>query len=129
MPTGHWKYEMQAMGIDFSSSVSPIDQLLPSASNLWHLYKDDSPPTLDISHLSLEESLCHIRIVFQRLHLIDRRLKKTQITRGIVKNVPKLHTSRLRIFNVFYCYNRVYAHLTGNSPSFIKSSRGNRRQG
>jgi hypothetical protein len=77
-PTGHWKYEMQAMGIDFSSSVSPIDQLLPSASNLWHLYKDDSPPTLDISHLSREELLCHKRIVFQRLRLIDRRLKKTQ---------------------------------------------------
>ena len=41
MHTGHWQHEMQAMGIDFSSTIPPIDQLLPSAPKLWHLYKDD----------------------------------------------------------------------------------------
>jgi len=56
MPTRQWQHEMQAMGIDFNSSIPPIDQLLPSAPKLWHLYRDDSPPKLDISHLSLEEN-------------------------------------------------------------------------
>jgi hypothetical protein len=78
MPTRNWKYEFQAMGIRFDSSVSPIDQLLPTASNLWLLYRDNSPPQLDIPHLEFEEVLSHLRIVHQRLQQIDRKLKAVQ---------------------------------------------------
>ena len=31
------------------------------------MYREDSPPTIDIPHLSLEEILCHLRIEHPRL--------------------------------------------------------------
>jgi hypothetical protein len=34
LPTSHWKYELEAMGINFKPQARPIDQLLPSASKL-----------------------------------------------------------------------------------------------
>ena len=54
LPTDH---ELKAKGITFSSPVSPIEQPLSSASLLWNMYREDSPPTIDIPHLSLEEIL------------------------------------------------------------------------
>jgi len=78
MPTRNWKYELQTMGIRFDSTSSPIDQLLPTASTLWHMYREDYPPHLDISHLGLEEVLSHFRIAHQRLRQIDRKLKTVQ---------------------------------------------------
>ena len=78
LPTDHWTYELGAMGIDFASTASPIEQLLPNASSLLTMYRADSPPKIDVPHLSLEEALSHLRIVHQRLQQISRRLKKTQ---------------------------------------------------
>ena len=89
LPTDH---EFKAKGIKFSSPVSLIEQPLSSASLLWTMYGTDSPPTIDIPHLSLEETLSHIRIVYQRLQQISRRLKRTQkhLNSWFIQKCPKI---------------------------------------
>jgi hypothetical protein len=78
LPTSHWKYELESMGINFKPQARPIDQLLPSASKLWTIYRDGCPSNMDIAYLTLEESLSHLRIVYQRLQQLSRQLKKVQ---------------------------------------------------
>jgi hypothetical protein len=78
MPTHQWMHEFQAMGIPFSTASKPIEKILPLASRLWKLYNITSPPHIDISHLSLEEVLCHIRIAHQQIQKLGKSLKSTQ---------------------------------------------------
>ena len=55
-----------------------LDSSLLSASLVMERYKDDSAPQLTISRLSLEEVLCHVRIVFKRLAKFHKRLSKSK---------------------------------------------------
>ena len=67
MTTFAWMREMQAMGINMQSPSQAISQLLPEAQRCCSLYNDYDLPNLDIASLSLEEALCHIRILACRL--------------------------------------------------------------
>ena len=78
LPTQHWQYELSAMGINFRSAHPPIHQLLPRLSDIAKLYNDDVIPDCDVPTMPLEDALCHTRIVFQRLHQLERKIKKQQ---------------------------------------------------
>ena len=81
------------------------------------MYHEDSPPKLEISHISLEDALSHIRIVYQRLHRINRDLKKTQkqLNSWYCKKCPK--TTHIKAENI-ECLLLQQLHLRRMHRSF-----------
>ena len=78
MTTFAWMRELQAMGINMQSPSQAISQLLPEAQRCSSQYSDYNLPNIDFASLTLEEALCHIRIVHRRTARFIRKRKQLQ---------------------------------------------------
>jgi hypothetical protein len=70
------RQEFVALGVDLSTPATATAQLLPSAQRLNRHYAEYQLPATDIAHLTLEETLVHLRIVYNRIDRYQRKKKK-----------------------------------------------------
>ena len=87
LPGTHWQHELTALGIDFTDTSPVILQLLPSITSIRLQYADREAPPIDVSHLTLEEVLGHVRVVYHRIFRLKKTRAKTQ------KLLSRLHAS------------------------------------
>ena len=87
LPGTHWQHELTAMGIDFNTTGPVILQLLPSITSIRLQYADLEAPPIDVSYLTLEEVLSHVRVVYHRIFRLKKTRTKTQ------KLLSRLHAS------------------------------------
>ena len=80
--------ELQALGVPLERPDVALHVVFPRvAEHLW-LYKSDNPPSLDISHMELDDALCHIQIVKNCIHRFSVRRKM------ISRDLSLLHRRR-----------------------------------
>ena len=76
MSTLSRKEEFRAMGITFISSKITTNELLPEGSKVATQHSAYTIPSIDLSAITLEELLCHIRIVFKKIQRLTQQRKE-----------------------------------------------------
>lgn len=90
-----WTRELQTMGIPFDSTTT-IHRLLPSAEELVKSYERYKLPPITVHSLTLEETLSHTRIVFQRIHRFTKTRRKIQRSLAKLYRRKRHHDSSVR---------------------------------
>ena len=67
--------ELQALGVQLQDPASSILTLFPEGDARLRSYVKDTTPKLDLTVISMEDVLCHIRIVGNRLYRFGVRRK------------------------------------------------------
>ena len=68
--------ELQALGLPLHKQDEALSTLFPGGDALLKTYVQEVTPKLDLTSMTLEDILCHIRIASNRLHRLGVRSKK-----------------------------------------------------
>ena len=80
--------QLQALGGPLERPDVAMHVLFPRGAEHIRFYNYDNPPSLDITHMKLDDALCHIQIVRNRIHRFSVRRKK------ISRDLSLLHRRR-----------------------------------
>ena len=68
--------ELHALGVPLDRPDDALHVLFPKGAEHLRVYKFNDPPSLDIPHMELDDSLCHIRFIVNCIHRFNMRRKK-----------------------------------------------------
>ncbi len=129
------KQTLTSMGVPFNTNIAPIRHLLPRGQVVSCGYPSRTVPSIDISQLSLEEVLTHIRVVYQRMarlqkarekvkrrlgSLYGRRCKKSSFLRNIA--IDELTSELYNIRAAINQYDDLHKRLCRKSKSRLRET-------
>ncbi len=129
------KQTLTSMGVPFNTNIAPIRHLLPRGQVVSCGYPSRTIPSIDISQLSLEEVLTHIRVVYQRMarlqkarekvkrrlgSLYGRRCKKSSFLRNIA--IDELTSELYNIRAAINQYDDLHKRLCRKSKSRLRET-------
>ena len=129
------KQTLASMGVPFQTNLAPIRHLLPQGPAVSCGYPSRTVPSIDISQLSLEEVLTHVRVVYQRMarlqkarekvkrrlgSLYSRRCKKSPRLRNIA--IEELTSELYKIRAAINQYDDLHKRLCRKSKSRLRET-------